>query len=51
MPDVRDFIGRGLAAVTEVERILPYTDFQDHRLQPLLKVVIVQTFFLLWAIL
>lgn len=51
MPDVREFVGRGLSAITEVERLLPHTDFNDHRLQPLLKVVILHTSFLiLWVL-
>lgn len=37
-PDVREFMGKGLMAIAEIERLSPYTDFNDIRLKPLLKV-------------
>jgi hypothetical protein len=37
-PDVREFMGKGLTAIAEVDRLSPYTDFNDIRLRPLLKV-------------
>nr|XP_024359110.1 uncharacterized protein LOC112274132 isoform X2 [Physcomitrium patens] len=36
-PDVREFMGKGLTALGEIERLSPYTDFNDIRLRPLLK--------------
>jgi hypothetical protein len=35
--DVRDFIGKGAAAVAEIDRLADHTDPDDHRLKPLLK--------------
>ena len=35
---MREFMGKGLTAVAEVERLSPYTEFNDIRLRPLLKV-------------
>ncbi|KAG0607496.1 hypothetical protein M758_8G033300 [Ceratodon purpureus] len=36
-PDVREFMGKGLTAIAEVDRLSPFTDFNDIRLRPLLK--------------
>jgi len=35
--DVRDFIGKGAAAIAEIDRLADHTDPDDHRLKPLLK--------------
>jgi hypothetical protein len=37
--DVRDFIGKGAAAIAEIDRLADHTDPDDHRLKPLLKVI------------
>ena len=37
-PDVREFLGKGLTAIGEIDRLSPHTDFNDIRLKPLLKV-------------
>jgi len=37
-PDVREFMGKGLIAIGELDRLSPHTDFNDIRLKPLLKV-------------